>query len=1135
MADYFELVASQAPLGYWAMDGAEADGLVVVTIDGTRAGVEPGMVLHPGVWATGEGSVLGRTNGFAGFDGSNRWYRFDGSAEAYLGELLRRVDGGVGGISDGAGTVSFWMASEGGEDATGAVVQHLFYGASEPGGDGFGTQDEMHVNLTVGGGLQFFSRQSDVGGVNRDVVTSASYTDGRWHHVVATWDVVVGRMVLYVDGGDAGGGETVGTDLAGTVERRELVSGLRFGRGLSSGRRFFRGRMDELAIWDRALGEAEVLAQFLAAKVGSGDLDGDGLPDVWEVANFGSVSAQDGDGDPDGDGVDNRGEQVFGTLPSVADTDGDGLPDGAEIKEVGSDPLVADTDGDGLDDGEEVERTGTSPVLADSDGDGMGDGYEDRWFGGQGQMAAGDFDADGATNREEYLAGSHPGDADTDGDGLTDGFELKVSGSNPLSGDSDADRLGDAVELTETLTDANVRDSDSDGFADGVEVSAGSDPNSGASVPAGFSGGGKWRCRVVKEDEVSGGVQLDTLPEAMVLVNPNITAGAGAAEVEVEEEWEWINHGGGGNFGGDGVFPTGGFSSGERFAVLVEGEIFVEEEGVYAFLLRADDGARLRIGGLEGTVVIEDPAGGGSGDRFGSVELGEGRHAVQVLYFQETGGAELELAVYRGRGEVGAFLAVADWELLQPMDATDADGDGMADLWENFYFGGTAGNAAVDRDADGLSDGSEFLAGTDPTVADGDGDGLGDREEVDEWGTDPSRGDTDGDGLGDAAEIGAGTDPLEQDSDGDGYFDGMEATGGTILWVTDGDRGAELEYTDDDPRYNDWINDEGFVRFLRENGFGVVVETGFSDGMGGPVDPVGVDVVMISRNTNSAGYDGFNAAWDALPVPVISLTPYVIRDSRMRWLDGGSNAVNEFGEAGMRIAAAADVAFEGLGLRDGLVVEPVRTAVSVTSGNVEIGNGELVGVSGTNGSELWMARWLGREPFYVGGEVPAAERVFLAMGTGGVNPTPGVFNLSGVGEAMLLNVVEDLVWRGRAGAAYLDWRGGYAALGGSAGRPEADVDGDGFTNLEEMAFGLNPTEADVWGEGDAPRVVVEGGRVSVELQIADERAVAVSGEVSSDLDGWGVVLPEVLGGGGYRIVVPEGEDLGYVRVRVTLR
>ncbi|BCX49009.1 peptidase M11 [Haloferula helveola] len=67
------------------------------------------------------------------------------------------------------------------------------------------------------------------------------------------------------------------------------------------------------------------------------DSDSDGLNDAWEVANFGSIAAQDGAGDPDGDGLDNSGELANGTDPNDVDSDSDGYQDGFEVY-AGSDP-----------------------------------------------------------------------------------------------------------------------------------------------------------------------------------------------------------------------------------------------------------------------------------------------------------------------------------------------------------------------------------------------------------------------------------------------------------------------------------------------------------------------------------------------------------------------------------------------------------------------------------------------------------------------------------------------------------------------------------------------------------------------------------------------------------------------------
>jgi hypothetical protein len=100
---------------------------------------------------------------------------------------------------------------------------------------------------------------------------------------------------------------------------------------------------------------------------------------------------------------------------------------------------------------------------------------------------------------------------------------------------------------------------------------------------------------------------------------------------------------------------------------------------------------------------------------------------------------------------------------------------------------GTAGNESVpqgvaggqDPDGDGLTTDQELQAGTDPRVADTDGDGITDGDEVRVTRTDPLQSDSDQDGLTDGEERGRyHTDPLNPDSDSDGYKDGEEVRNG---------------------------------------------------------------------------------------------------------------------------------------------------------------------------------------------------------------------------------------------------------------------------------------------------------------------------------------------------------------------
>src|SRR6185436_13223458 len=102
----------------------------------------------------------------------------------------------------------------------------------------------------------------------------------------------------------------------------------------------------------------------------TGDADGDGMPDDYEISNgFDPSNPADAQADADGDGLKNVDEFRNGTNPRAADSDGDGIADGEEVV-AGADgfitnPLLADTDGDGLRDALEVS-TGSDPTNRNS-------------------------------------------------------------------------------------------------------------------------------------------------------------------------------------------------------------------------------------------------------------------------------------------------------------------------------------------------------------------------------------------------------------------------------------------------------------------------------------------------------------------------------------------------------------------------------------------------------------------------------------------------------------------------------------------------------------------------------------------------------------------------------------------------
>ena len=110
-------------------------------------------------------------------------------------------------------------------------------------------------------------------------------------------------------------------------------------------------------------------------------------------------------------------------------------------------------------------------------------------------------------------------------------------------------------------------------------------------------------------------------------------------------------------------------------------------------------------------------------------------------------------------------------------ELADTDGDGLNDGEE--YLTYTTNPLQVDTDLDGLNDYAEVKVNkTNPLIADTDSDGLKDGEEFTQYKTDPLKADTDGDKLNDGDEVlKYKTNPLKADTDGEGLTDGDEVNG----------------------------------------------------------------------------------------------------------------------------------------------------------------------------------------------------------------------------------------------------------------------------------------------------------------------------------------------------------------------
>lgn len=90
----------------------------------------------------------------------------------------------------------------------------------------------------------------------------------------------------------------------------------------------------------------------------------------------------------------------------------------------------------------------------------------------------------------------------------------------------------------------------------------------------------------------------------------------------------------------------------DNFVVMATGVIIIPSSGIWTFGINSDDGARLRIDGKN--VIVDDTAHAPQ-DRFASIDLSAGSHSIELVFFEQGGGAELEL--FAARGQYSAFDA----------------------------------------------------------------------------------------------------------------------------------------------------------------------------------------------------------------------------------------------------------------------------------------------------------------------------------------------------------------------------------------------------------------------------------------------------------------------------------------------
>ncbi len=365
----------------------------------------------------------------------------------------------------------------------------------------------------------------------------------------------------------------------------------------------------------------------------------------------------------------------------------------------------------------------------DSDGDGLADAIETLWTMTDPQAVDSDFD--GLTDGEEFELGSNPLAFDTDGDGVGDGDEL-ASGSNPRRADSDRDGLPDAQELG---TMAALAGDDFMWF----DMSGGTDLLASSSTEDERT----WQIALPQNAVVNDVCHTN----ALVCMN-------GVVHLLCP------TNSGGTHYSG---YSYSNLDSCEWSAMHVT--VALCNSDLYA--RRTEWGSRILYGSIES-----------GGRTFGVVEYRNiGLYSLRNAASNELMTCQMIIPSDETNTVYVSYLCASNAfrsaDVLAGVQCGGIPSSRAGELYYNLTW--SAGEGFPE---DGLTVRYRFGTGTDPSMADTDGDGLSDLAEVSIWHTSPFEADTDGDGALDGIEVSAGTDPSLADTDGDGMPDGWELAAG---------------------------------------------------------------------------------------------------------------------------------------------------------------------------------------------------------------------------------------------------------------------------------------------------------------------------------------------------------------------
>ncbi|SDH09879.1 LamG domain-containing protein [Agrococcus jejuensis] len=186
--------------------------------------------------ATSDSPIAGDGGSSAFFDGSNDFIRTQRTIQDSF-------------------TIEFWFRSDNGGKGAGS---NWYNGAGLVDAEWPGVANDFGIALMADGRVIAGVGRPGVGDVN--IASQAGLANNAWHHVVMTRSNATGIVELWIDG------RSVGTVTGGTQSLNSSAS-IDFGRLQTNiAGQYYRGNLDEIAIYDRVLTNAEIQSHYANAR-----------------------------------------------------------------------------------------------------------------------------------------------------------------------------------------------------------------------------------------------------------------------------------------------------------------------------------------------------------------------------------------------------------------------------------------------------------------------------------------------------------------------------------------------------------------------------------------------------------------------------------------------------------------------------------------------------------------------------------------------------------------------------------------------------------------------------------------------------------------------------------------------------